>query len=119
VKIQTGYSLLEVMVSLLLIGLILYLFEVVQMTAGRISQSAYFLTVASEQMYSMKERLLALDNHGGVEQQLMRWKQQNLSLLPQAHGIVLGHYPHYLIEISWREGNQRKCLQMNVILALG
>lgn len=103
-----GFSLIEVLISLLLFTIILLAFNVMQLTAWRMNQSAYFLTTATLQIQAMKERLRVLDKEQDLSDLVARWNVENQTVLPQGNGSVLGRYPDYSIELCWT--NKRKCL---------
>ena len=49
----------------------------------------------------MVERLRALGNNTGLEQQIAIWNTENKISLPQGVGQVEGHFPTYRISIYW------------------
>ncbi len=108
---NTGFTLIEVVISLLLFSLVLLGFNAMQWQAVRETQSAYHFTVAASQLHAMTERLRALDKWSGLEQQIQKWNLQNQQVLPQGKGEVSGHYPAYTIKITW---GKSECLTQSL-----
>lgn len=121
-KGTTGFSFIEVLISLFLLGIVLLGYEVLQMQALRRSYSAYYLGVAADQVTSMVERLKARKTLNGLASQIDIWNRQNLEVLPQAEGKVGGRYPNFTVELKWgsRKGvcndPDATCLQQKVVL---
>lgn len=97
---STGYTFLEVMISLLLFSLILLGFNAMQMQALQETQEAYYYTVAALQWNAMADRLRALDKQAGLDNQIKIWNNENKILL-NAKGEVIGQYPSYTIKLNW------------------
>src|SRR5690242_4208553 len=93
----SGFTFIEVIVSLLLLSLILLGFNAMQLQALRETQSAYDYSVAALQLNAMTERLRALDKWAGLQEQINIWNLQNKQVLPQGKGEVMGH----TIKITW------------------
>jgi len=110
-----GFTLLEVLVSLLLLGLMLLFFDTAQYAAWHANQSAYELTQATQQVRSMSERLKMLGGYPDFKEQLSIWNQENQLILPNGKGYVSGQYPRYSIQLCWdSQGNQR-CIQKGLL----
>ncbi|MHB1948439.1 MAG: type IV pilus modification PilV family protein [Gammaproteobacteria bacterium] len=104
-----GFTLIEVLISLLILSFILLGFDAMQLTSMRENRNAYYFSMAQNQLNSMIERLhaqpLSLD-------QIAIWNQQNQQVLPNGTGYVQGHFPCYKITIFWGEKNhQDQCNQ--------
>lgn len=106
-------SLIEVLISLLLLSLILLGFDAMEIFALRENRAAYYFSVATNQLNSMIERLSALNSRDGLDQQVVIWNQQNQDVLPSGIGVVAGSYPRYTITIYWGEA-QRACEKMRL-----
>ena len=65
------------------------------------TQTAYYFTVATNQLQSMRERLLALNNHDGLSQEIHKWNLENQELLPSGQGQISGRFPMYSATIFW------------------
>lgn len=85
---HTGSSLIEVLISLLLLSFIMLFFDAAEVFSFKKNRDAFYFSVAVNQVYSMKERLLALKSYAGLTEQLQIWNLQNKELLPQATGTV-------------------------------
>lgn len=83
-----GFSLIEVLISLLLLSLILLGFDAAEIYSLRKTCEAYHISVAVNQLSAMSERLRALGNNAGLEQQIFLWNEENQQLLPNGRGIV-------------------------------
>jgi prepilin-type N-terminal cleavage/methylation domain-containing protein len=104
---NSGFSLIEILISLFILSLLLLGFDAMELTSMRDSKTSYFFNVASIQMLAMTERLYALDQSQGLEEQVAIWNKQNHALLPHARGIVSGQYPFYQISLAW--GGNASC----------
>jgi hypothetical protein len=100
-----GFSLLEVLVSLLLLAFIILGFDAMQVYSLRSVRNSYYLNIATGQLNNMAERLHALGENSGLEQQIQIWNKENQQLLPKGKGLVVGHYPFYEIILYWGESS--------------
>lgn len=91
-------TLLEVSVSLLLLSFILLGFDAAELYSFRKAQEGYFLNVAVNQLQEMTERLTALQNSNGLEQQMVLWNAHNQEVLPQAKGTLTASSQ---LKITW------------------
>lgn len=111
-----GFTLIEVLVSLALFALILLGFDVMQLTAFQMNQSAYCLTMVALQMDSIDERLKVLGKGHGLQDQMKIWNRQNQLVLPGGKGVVLGRFPTYSIKLCWGRAKQIHCVQNKLVL---
>ena len=111
-----GFTLIEVLVSLALFALILLGFDVMQLTAFQMNQSAYCVTMAALQMNSIDERLKALGKENGLQDQIAIWNRQNQWVLPGGKGVVAGRFPTYSIKLCWGRDKQMHCIHNRLIL---
>lgn len=110
---KLGTSLIEVMISLLLLSIFLFGLDATQITALSHTKAAYFFSVAVQQVKQMGERLIACKkNH--CDQQITLWNQQNAEVLPQGRGKVSGSYPDYLITLFWGNKKREVCQQNKI-----
>lgn len=100
-KLISGFSLIEVLISLLILSVILLGFDTMQVKALRENENAYLFTVAENQLNSMAERLYANGVLSGAV--IARWNEQNKLLLPHGKGSITGSYPNYTIALFWGE----------------
>jgi prepilin-type N-terminal cleavage/methylation domain-containing protein len=102
-NLVAGFSLIEVLVSLLLLSIILLNFDAIEIYALHSLQDTYYFNVAAGQLNNMAERLRALGKYQGVDQQIEIWNNQNQQLLPKSKGIIEGKYPVYHLTLYWGE----------------
>ncbi len=103
----TGLSLMEVLVSLLLISLILFGLDAAALYAMKETKIAWFYSVAENQLNNAIERLVALKNNDGLEEQLNNWNRENKIVLPLGAGTITGSFPNYNIAIFWGKISHR------------
>ncbi len=111
---SSGFSVLEVLISLMLISLFLLGIEGSQLYALRSNQQAYFLSLAMNQLQSLAERLQVHSSVDDLEFYLQQWNEQNKKLLPQGVGRLNGNYPNYKITLFWK--GERQCLSQDLQL---
>lgn len=107
-----GFSLIEVLVSLLLLSFILLSFDATQLFAMRKNRDAYFHTLAVNQLSSFSELLKILQGHEAlIPHQLAIWNEQNKKMLPYGKGEIKEGF----IIVSWGESheNQAKWRHIN------
>lgn len=103
-----GFTLLEVLISLMLFSLLLLGFEEMQIVTLQDTRAANYFYLASQQLHVITERLYLLSSDNGLTEQISQWNKQNKDVLPAGKGVVLGHYPNYKIIIYWGNFN-KKC----------
>jgi prepilin-type N-terminal cleavage/methylation domain-containing protein len=106
-KKSAGFSLIEVLISLLIFSLVLLGWDALGIYSYKTSRDAYFFSVALNQLEEMSERLYALKQFDGLSEQIILWNQHNQEILPQGSGEVAGVYPYYLITLHW--GDNFEC----------
>lgn len=111
--LSPGFSLIEVLVSLLLLSLILMGFDAFCLSSVRGLREDYYFTQASNQVSMMSERLRALDAADGMHEQIEQWNKENATVLPLGKGEVSGSYPNYVITVYWGE-KQSECTNMRI-----
>ena len=92
-----GFSLIEVLISLLLISLILLGLDAMQYASLRQIKETYFLHVASNQLQNLKERLFVSQQ----SPQIFLWNEENKKVLPAGFGTLSGEFPNYILTIYW------------------
>ena len=95
-----GFTLLEVLVSLLLLAMMLLGLDAMQLTTLKEARTAYYFAVATQQLTNFTEQLL-LAPQGDVPSLLLEWNQQNQHVLPRGRGSLRGHFPDYQLAIFW------------------
>lgn len=97
----TGFSLIEVLISLLLISLILFGLDAGQLYSIKEAEAGWFLNVANHQIANAIERLISLKTYDGLNEQLAQWNQENQAVLPSGGGNITGSFPDYVITVYW------------------
>lgn len=108
-----GTSLIEVMISLLLLSIFMLGLDAMQLTSLTQARNAYFYSVATQQLNQMAERLLACQEINCDEQAAI-WNQQNAQVLPRGRGNISGHYPDYVITLFWGSYHSLSCEQNKI-----
>ena len=104
-----GTSLIEVLISLLLLSLFLLGFDAMQMASLRAAKADYYFHVATSQLEFIRERLIIAKN---IHEELANWNQLNQQVLPQGIGFIEGDYPNFHISVAW--GGLHSCKQNKV-----
>jgi hypothetical protein len=112
IKAQRGLTLLEVLVSLVLLMLMLLGFDAMQLSALRSAKSAYYLSVATQQVDVIVQRLSVLKELFNGDA-IAEWNIENQTVLPNGLGRVDGQFPNYRISINWGRSG---CLVLPVSL---
>lgn len=81
-----GFGFIEILISLLILSLGLLAIASLEITALKQTQQAYYRSIATNQIISMCERLLANKTTSSRDRELSLWNQQNTNLLPQSFG---------------------------------
>ena len=81
-------SLIEILVSLLILSLILLGFDAAEVYSFHKTEEAYFFNVAVNQLQEITERLTALGSYDGLDQQVALWNLHNQAVLPQGKGSI-------------------------------
>lgn len=83
---MNGFSLIEVLVTLIILSLGLLSIAGIEIVALRNTQQAYLRSVATTQIAAMLERLRANQSDIARNNEYQRWNVANQRLLPQANG---------------------------------
>ncbi len=97
-----GFTLIEVLVSLTILGIMLFSLASVEMIAVRNSRDAFFLSVAVQQLEAMAEQIRAQQGSVNVGQ----WNLDNQKLLPRGKGTITGNYPFYTLKMTWNDSDR-------------
>ena len=104
----SGLSLIEILVSLVLLSILLLAIDATQLFALQTTKSAYYFSVAIQQLHVIAARLTMVKGQS-TETQLSIWNQQNRDVLPQGYGIIKGTYPTYQAIIFWGKHSSNTC----------
>lgn len=98
-----GISLIEILISLLILSLMLFGLDVMQFTALREAKAAYYFSVAMQQL---KNRIEQLNEGEDSKEQFLIWNQQNHEVLPQGRGEEKGYGLTYEVSIFWGDDHR-------------
>ncbi len=110
---KLGMSLIEIMISLLLLSMLLLGLDAMQITVLKYVKNTYLFSVATQQVKQMAERLTAAQEKNSDEQ-IIHWNQQNAEVLPHGRGMVEGYYPSYHITLFWGGSQDHTCDQNKI-----
>ena len=82
-KEYLGFSLLEVLISLVLLTFILLGVDAIEMVTLQNNQASYFSSVAENQLHSISQQLCSAGNSINTSEIIAAWNQENEILLPQ------------------------------------
>lgn len=97
---MSGFTLLEILISLFLLSLILLGLDAMELAALREAQTAYSFAVAAEQAKAISGRIRVKQGRDMTE-----WVQH----LTNGKGSVRGNYPHQQIIIFWGAQEMHAC----------
>jgi type IV pilus assembly protein PilV len=112
-----GFTLIEVLISLFIFSFILLGFNGVLLQTKRQAYAEYLYSIATQQIITMIERLNALGDANGIDDQLTIWNVQNKLLLPNGVGVIEGSYPSYTVTLYWGKKSFNcdvNCIRKNV-----
>jgi type IV pilus assembly protein PilV len=101
IRENRGFSMIEVLISMLLLSFILLGLDAMETYSIQKSRSAYFFNMAITQLNNMTEKLKAIMNGSDLAGQLEKWNQENQAVLPQGLGTVTGTFPDFIVTIYW------------------
>ncbi len=108
-----GFSLIEVLISLLLLSIVLFGLDAEQFYSLKEVKNAYFFSIAANQMNNAVERLSVLREQAGLESQILSWNAENQTALPQGWGTITGHFPEYVVTLSWGDATHA-CVKQQI-----
>lgn len=87
--------------SLFILSFILLGFNGILLLTKQKASAEYLYAIATQQIITMIERLHALGDAEGIDDQIATWNAQNMLILPQGVGVVAGTYPSYTVTLYW------------------
>jgi Tfp pilus assembly protein PilV len=102
-----GASLIELLISILLLSIILFTIDAEQIYSLKKSKAIYYFSVAHQQINLIAERMSLSKNN--FSHSLNTWNEQNKYILPQGKGKITVNYPHYDFSIFWGKINKDNC----------
>ncbi|OGT53275.1 MAG: hypothetical protein A3E84_01495 [Gammaproteobacteria bacterium RIFCSPHIGHO2_12_FULL_42_13] len=109
-----GFSLIELVVSSLILSFLLLGTNAMVFHALYKTESAYYFQISIAQMNNITERLRSLTNKQGVAEQVRLWNEENKITLPQGTGKVTGEFPLYRISIYWGGMPTNTCQSLTI-----
>ena len=106
----TGFTLLEILISLFIFSLALLGLDAMQLTTLRQAKTTYYLSVTSVQLNAMAERLAATKGQQLLESQ-QHWNEHNKEVLPNGRGTIRGEYPHVNLSLFWGAAREDACVK--------
>lgn len=103
-----GFTLLEVLISLLILSYALFGFDLLALRSLQSSRETYLYAIAVQQLYSMASSLQSLGPYQGFTEQITLWNQENKTVLPLGEGFVSGVYPDYRVTLTWQNQSGNK-----------
>jgi len=103
-----GFTLLEVMISLLLLSIVLLGVDAAQVVVMRESRGIFYFNLASVMALNMSEYLVA--HHGDVSGYERKWRLNIEEILPMSAGRVSGSQSTYTVKVAWG-GAVLECLK--------
>lgn len=100
---NTGFTLIEVLISLLIVSLGLLGIAGLEITALRNTQESYWQSVATVQMASILERLRVNHSAFNERQECERWSLQNQFLLPKNKSECVCNNVECKIILTWQK----------------
>jgi len=95
---NSGATLMEVLISLILLSILLLGIDAVQVISLQKSKINYYVAAAEQQIISMMERMK-------ITKDAEIWNQQNMEMLPQGRGVIT----EKAVSIFWGSGNGENC----------
>lgn len=96
-----GFSLIEVLMSLLIFSLLILFLDSMGLFALRENHEAYYFSMATHQLNSMAERLRTIRSDADLLHHLIIWNEQNNRILPEGKGHVIHNIQSYTVTIFW------------------
>lgn len=115
---QVGYSLIEVLVSLLIVSILMSGMIAVQFIAERDTKTAYYLSVAKNQLSNMVERLKTNESSNSddyLNETIRMWNIQNQSVLPKGRGTLFQDGQKLVLSLFWDDDKNTNVCQQNKI----
>jgi len=105
---QFGWSFIEMIISLFLLSLALLGLDAMTLTALREAKTAYYYSVATQQILNMNERLSRIKSFPSADE-IQSWNDENQEMLPNGKGTVERQFSHINITILWGEMSKAIC----------
>lgn len=103
---QSGNSLIEILISFLLLSTLLFGTSMLQWQGLYAAKQAFYVSVAMQQLQQLVNHMPML-----TDELIGRWSKENNQFLPAAKSEVSGYYPNYKASICWQRNLQQYCCQ--------
>jgi len=102
--LESGFSLLEVLIALLILSVGLLGFARAEILAIRYNQAAYWQSLAQSQINSLTEQLRACGTNNFIclSQEISVWQNESKNLLPESQSKIDADQANYKITLEWR-----------------
>jgi len=108
-----GFSLIESLISLMILSLMLLELDAIQIHAIKMGNASWYFTVAEIQVESLQERLQLLSPDEDLQQQIQLWNSENQEVLPAGVGFIQLNDDNHEIEIFWgKNAFEKNCQEM-------
>ena len=104
---HNGTSLLEILISLLLLSMAIAWLDGVMLSSLRAVRNADYYLVAEQQMQILVDRILLGTRN--INDLLLWWNKQNAQLLPAGKGKIDVDHHVYSISIFWGDDSMETC----------
>jgi prepilin-type N-terminal cleavage/methylation domain-containing protein len=108
-----GFTLLELLISLTILSIALLGLDAAQLTSLHKLKSAYYFSVAAQQLDRM-HAILSVIPDNDLTTALTTWNNQNQSVLPQGRGVLENRYPTPVISIFWGNTSANECVKPTI-----
>lgn len=110
-----GNSILEVLLSLVLLSLLLCCIEASQLAGWKAIKTADYFAIAQQQLQSMAERLQS--GCFVTEREMNDWNKENKALLPHGRGTLQTNSSFIKLSIFWGNKHIKHCLENQIGLS--
>ncbi|MDX1900840.1 MAG: prepilin-type N-terminal cleavage/methylation domain-containing protein [Gammaproteobacteria bacterium] len=97
----SGFTFLEILVSLFLLSIALFGLDVIHLRTLRDTQSAWYFSLATLQLNNLSEQLHAMHSESELAAIIQEWNMQNQNVLPKGRGSVVKNSATYQVTIAW------------------
>jgi Tfp pilus assembly protein PilV len=108
-----GFTLLEVMISFMLVSIAVLGMDVMAVQSLHQNLKTYQLSIAVNEMQNIRERLQALQDNAGLQEQLISWNQDFKSVLPKSESSINGSFPNYEVSLWWGDKGRDACQKLS------
>ncbi|MBA3660670.1 MAG: prepilin-type N-terminal cleavage/methylation domain-containing protein [Gammaproteobacteria bacterium] len=104
---KNGLTLVEVLVSLILLTFIFIGTDVMQLISLRIAKHSFFIFVARQELMSIVDQAQICKL--ACSKSIQHWQNEVKLALPHGEGEVKGVYPNYIFTVKWGNPTESIC----------